>query len=246
MVIRLPRLLPTLAATSLALVLGACGTSKPAASGPASSDASTTSATTLVAAASATTDGGPNGAAPNGSGPLTSDQRVAFTAYRDCITSHGVTLGRGRRPGGGGAGDQGSSTSDATTTVVTTPPTTVDPAVLKAAMDACTDKLPAGIDPTRILQGGGFGGGGFGGGGGGRGGAAFQAYLSCLKDNGVKVPDTSSTSAGTPPSGPPASIDRSDPAFPTANAKCSALLPARNNGGSSSTADASSSTTTNG
>ena len=227
MVTRLPRLLPALAATSLALVLGACGTSKPAASTAETTIAPTTTTATAAAAGAATTDGGPNGNGPAG-GPLTSDQRVALTAYRDCLSSHGVTLGRGGRgPGGGG---QGSSTSDATTTVVATPRTTVDPAVLKAATDACKDKRPAGVDPTTFGQGG-FGGGG----GGGRGGAAFQAYLSCLKDNGVKVPETSSTSAGTPPSGPPASVDRSDPAYAAADAKCRVLLPARSNGSSTST-----------
>jgi hypothetical protein len=223
MTLRVPR--PVLAlASALAVVgLAACGTSTSAAKAPASSAAATDAPTT--ASATAATD--PGGGGPNGSGPLTSDQRVALQAYRDCLTQNGVNF-----PQRGPRGQNGSSTSAGdTTTVVTTPRTTVDPAVLKAAQDACKGKLPAGVDPNSV-----FGGGGFGGGRGGAGGAAFQAYLSCLKDNGVKVPDTSSTSAGTPASGPPVSIDRNDPNFAAANAKCQVLLPNRQNGGSTTTA----------
>ena len=71
----------------------------------------------------------------------------------------------------------------------------------KAAVDACKSLLPTG----------GFGNGG-------NRGQALQAYYSCLSDNGVTVP---TTVAG----GPPPSIDRTTPAFTTANAKCQALLP---------------------
>jgi hypothetical protein len=225
MTLRVPRPVLVLASALAVVGLAACGTSTSAAKAPASSTAATDAPTT----ASATGATNPGGGGPNGSGPLTSEQRAALQAYRDCLTQNGVNIPQ--------RGQRGSSTSAGeTTTVVTTPRTTVDPAVLKAAQDACKDKLPAGVDPNSAFGGG---GGGFGGGPGrpgGAGGAAFQAYLSCLKDNGVKVPDTSSTSAGTPASGPPASIDRNDPNFAAANAKCQVLLPNRQNGGSTTTA----------
>lgn len=144
--------------------------------------------------------------------------RAAGQAYRTCLTQHGVTLPT--RP--------------------TQPPNATTPT----------------NNGNGNAAGGGFGGGGFGGGGlqavianpanaaavaackslqpvggfggGGNRGQALQAYYSCLGDNGVTVP---TTVAG----GPPPSIDRTTPAFTTANAKCQALLPKRGNNSSTTT-----------
>jgi hypothetical protein len=98
-------------------------------------------------------------------------------------------------------------------------PAGVTQAAYDAAQTACRDKLPTGA---------------FGGGRGGQGGAgspAIQAYLSCLKDHGVQVP---TTVAGQPGGGGMGAIDRNSPAFQSANATCSALLPA-NPAGSTTT-----------
>ncbi|MGZ4673728.1 MAG: hypothetical protein ACXWBO_00800 [Ilumatobacteraceae bacterium] len=72
--------------------------------------------------------------------------------------------------------------------------------------------------------------------------AAYQAYLSCLADNGVAVPTTSAAPAPGSRSGPPPTVNKSDPNFPAANAKCKVLLPTNPSGG----APASASTTTTG
>jgi hypothetical protein len=94
----------------------------------------------------------------------------------------------------------------------------VDPAT-QAALQACASLRPQG--------GNGFGGNGTGNPAGNS--QALQAYFSCLKDNGVDVPDTTATN-GTPPS-----IDRSSPAFAAANAKCQVLLPQRGDGSTTTT-----------
>jgi hypothetical protein len=117
--------------------------------------------------------------------------------------------------------------------------------VLQKAQDACKDKLPAGVDPSQV----------FGRGGNGQGGGRLnqlQPYLTCLRDNGVPVPDVTgggpqgSTAGNIPPVSPPASgqgagsggagggggrgglfgqIDQSSPQFQAANEKCKVLLP---------------------
>lgn len=146
---------------------------------------------------------------------------AANTAYRDCLSQHGVTLpDRGQGRNGTTPPD---SASGATPPADSAPPGsfpggpngTQDPAT-QAAFDACASLRPQG-------------GNGFGNGNGGVNSQAMQAYFSCLKDNGVDVPDTTATS------GPPASIDRSSPAFAAANAKCSVLLPERGDGSTTTT-----------
>ena len=110
----------------------------------------------------------------------------------------------------GGFGDGPSPGGPPDTGAARTPrslPAGVDQATFDKAQAACGSKLPAG----------GFGGQGPG---QGLGGAAFQAYLSCLRDNGVAVP---AVQPGV--STPPSSIDRNDPAFAAADAKCRVLLP---------------------
>ena len=75
------------------------------------------------------------------------------------------------------------------------------------AQKACRSKLPNG---------------GRGGGPGG-GSEAFQAYLSCLRDHGVKVPEPGKNGSNRPPS-----FDPNDPTFAAANQTCGVLAP---NGG---------------
>jgi hypothetical protein len=211
------RLLVPVAALALSVALGACGSS--GSSAGAAATAPTASATT----------------APNGA-PTTAAGAAQFEAYTDCLSQHGVTIPPRTRgssvptgaapsssaPGGAGRGGFGLNTNDPT---------------VQAAMQAC-----ASLRPQFTGQGG--GGGGFGPGGAQRT-QQFQAYLSCLSDNGVTVPSTTVTST-QPPTTAPTGTDgqaggqrgarggglqavlaqvRNDPNFATANAKCGVLLP---------------------
>jgi hypothetical protein len=156
-------------------------------------------------------------------------QNSAFTA---CLKQHGVTLpagfgGGGRRggsggPGGfggrggsgprgprGGSGGRGFLGGGAGLS-----------AAQQTAFTACRSKLP---------NGGRFGGGG-GGFAGGASATQLKAYMSCLSDNGVKVPTTTSAPAGGSGArrfGNPLAGLRNDPHFATASQKCAPLLPAR-------------------
>ena len=203
-------------AAALVVLLGACGSGKPA--------ATATAAPTTAAAADSTT------AADNG---------AANTAYRDCLSQHGVTLPNFRGGGRGGNGGTptdtaaGTPTTDGSTPADSTPPNStpadspprgsfpggpngsVDPAT-QAALQACASLRPQD-------------GNGVGNGGRAANSQALQAYFSCLKDNGVDVPDTTATN------GPPPSIDPSSPAFAAANAKCQVLLPQRGDGSTTTT-----------
>ena len=158
-------------------------------------------------------------------------------AFTTCLKDHGVTLpgfGNGGPPGGapngasgpsgggflggGGRRDGGGGAGLSATD--------------RAAFQACRSKLP---------NGGRFGGG-FG---GGANATAVKAYLSCLGDNGVKVPKATTPPIGASgPSGPSGFAVRGgfrsllagvrdDPHFAAASKTCRALLPAR--GPSSST-----------
>jgi hypothetical protein len=159
----------------------------------------------------------------------TSPAQKAFAAYRSCLSAHGVKLpARTQRPGGAGGGGANTGGAPPSTTggagsagagsaggaarqgrsfgsgnfVPRNLPKGVTAKKYLAAQKACMSKLPAG----------GFGG--FG----GRSTPQFQAYLSCLKDHGVKVPTGSTGLRG---------LNRNDPAFQAANQICGALLPAR-------------------
>jgi hypothetical protein len=194
-----PRVACSAGAVALVLLLGACGSNKPAATASATS--------TTVAAADSTT------AADN----------AANTAYRDCLSQHGVTLPN--RQGGNGGTPPDSAPPNSTPANSTPPDSTprgsfpggpngsVDPAT-QAALQACASLRPQG-------------GNGFG--NRGANSQALQAYYSCLKDNGVAIPDTTATN------GPPPSIDRSSPAFAAANDKCQVLLPQRGAGSTTTT-----------
>jgi hypothetical protein len=195
----------------------------------ASITAATTGATPSTAPTSSST-----AAATNGGGrQLTAAQQQAMQAYRDCMKQNGVNLPAGAGFGGRGQGG-GPPSSDAVTPSDTgstppssaRPPRTLPPGVDQATYDkaqaACRSKLPSGT----------FGGGQR------RNSPAYQAYLSCLRDNGVPVPTTQ-----TGASSPPPSIDRNAPAFAAADAKCRVLLPTN---GSTSPTSASPTSTSQG
>ncbi len=93
------------------------------------------------------------------------------------------------------------------------------PAADQAAFSACRSLMPTG----------GFGRGGFA---GGASATQIKAYTSCLSQNGVKVPTTTSTPAGAGGSGFRgfgAGLRglRSDPHYAAASKICAPLLPAR-------------------
>ena len=82
--------------------------------------------------------------------------------------------------------------------------------------------LPDGVDQQAMQEamqacGGNFGGG-FPGGAGGIGSTAFEAYNSCLSDNGVKMPTTGQTRTD---------LDQSDPKVSAAMKTCAPLMPSR-------------------
>jgi hypothetical protein len=188
----------------------------------------------FAALALAACGGGSSKVSATGSNPTTTTTptggaaggRFDNAAFTACLKQHGVTLpagalgfgrrggsggggGRGPRGGsggrgggffGGGAGGAGLSSKD------------------QAAFTACRSKLPAG---------------GFGGGGrafaGGASATQIKAYMTCLSQNGVKVPTTTSTPAGGSGRrfGNPLAGLRSDPHFAAASKTCAPLLPAR-------------------
>jgi hypothetical protein len=96
-----------------------------------------------------------------------------------------------------------------------------------AAVKACKSKIPKG---------------GFGFGGANRG--QFQAYLSCLRDHGVNIPQRGSGSGGSGSGssttaaggsggnggGPLGGLNRNDPTFQAANQICAPLLPNQGSG----------------
>jgi hypothetical protein len=183
------------------LLLAACGGGTSHAAG-ASTNVTTT-----------TTGNGPGG---NGGG-----RGAALTAFRDCMSSHGITLtfparprnGTGTppsttpgetRPQGGFPGFGGGNFADR----FKTPPAGVDATKYKAALDACMSKLPAR-------------------GANGPDSSAFQAYRSCLKDHGVTFPAAGGSGG--------AGINRNDPKVKAALATCQPLLPTGGFGRSTTT-----------
>ena len=184
------------------LAVAACGGSG---SGTASAPGSTTATTTVAGAAG------------------------AQTAFRECLKQHGVDLPAGfgnRAPGdrpnggsgppgggpggfpGGGSGFPGGGPGGF--------PGGAAGGKFQKALEACRGSLPAG---------------GFGGGRGGANPQQLEAYLSCLRDHGVKVPartpgTTPGTASGSAPRGNPAlRAVQNDPKFAAANKTCRPLLP---------------------
>jgi hypothetical protein len=105
----------------------------------------------------------------------------SFTAYRNCLSKHGVTLpsggpGSGGFGGGGfgGGGSGGSSGSGST---------------FQKAQAACASLRPS-FGAGGFRGPGGFGGGGFA--------TAIKAFRTCMSDHGEPIPTTR-------PSSPPAS-----------------------------------------
>ncbi|QMU66904.1 hypothetical protein [Streptacidiphilus sp. P02-A3a] len=136
-----------------------------------------------------------------------------FTAYRTCLSQHGVTMPSGHfsgrpsgrpsdRPsgshsggygggyGGGGFGFGGGASANPT---------------MAAAAKACASLAPKG----------GFGGGGAG------GSSALVAFIGCMKSNGVTVTDQQVRSLST----------STDPKTVAAYKVCDALLPTRGSKG---------------
>jgi hypothetical protein len=164
----------------------------------------------------------------------TTPRSKALSAYRSCMKAHGVNLPNRRPPGGGsggtfggggaaggnggnggsGAGDGGGGGGgfgggrSGGGFVPRNLPKGVSLKKYQAAQKACASKLPAG----------GFGFGG-------RNTPQFQAYLSCLRDHGVKVPANGGLRA----------LNRNDHTFQAANQTCGVLLPSRPGAPSSTT-----------
>jgi hypothetical protein len=213
-----PVLLASAAAAGL-LTLTACG-------GSSSSSESTSAAVSATpsASASGSTDTGTDTSGGAGG-------NADFEAYRSCLADNGVTLPSGG-PGngqGGPGGDGGTPPSgmpsggpggDGGTPPSGMPsggpvngqgggfiPDGVDESTWEAAQQACASLAPTG---------------GFGGGGGGQGGpadlTALQAYISCLSDHGVTVPEGED---------PLRTLDRSDATVSAAMDTCAPLLPQR-------------------
>jgi hypothetical protein len=174
------------------LVLAACG------GGSGSSAGASTSTTTAPAGQAGQTGG--NGGRFG----------TALNAFRECMSSHGVTLPTGARNGnrtppsttpgetfprrGGGGSGFGNFANR-----FNTAPPGVDATKYKAALDACRSKLPTGSGlPDN---------------------SAFQAYRSCLQDHGVTLPATGTAGSGN-------GINRSDPKVQAALKTCAPLLPA--------------------
>jgi hypothetical protein len=188
-----------LCAAGIAVLAAGCGGGSSSSAAPAAAAAGTTT--------TAQAGGGAAGGAPGGG------NAGGFQAFRDCLTSHGVTLparpgggqgggGGGTPPaGGGGAPPAGGGGFAARLGNLT--------AKQKAAVTACQSKRPAG-----------FGGGNRN---GGAANPALAKYTACLKSHGVTFGSTSPTSS----------------AFKKATTACKSLLPTNTggsvNGGSATT-----------
>jgi hypothetical protein len=142
----------------------------------------------------------------------------AFEKYRKCLATHGVELPKtdgfsgGGTPGGGppsgslpeGARPGGSVPGGNGGAPTSSLPKGVSQKKFNKAQKACRSKLPKGA------RGGGPGGGS----------AEFQAYLSCLRDHGVDVPEPGRNGSNRLPN-----FDPNDPTFAAANKTCGALAP---------------------
>lgn len=162
----------------------------------------------LLAACSSSGSAAPT--STSASSKTSSSSSSSATAYRNCLSQHGVTLPNFSHGGGasgtGGFGEGGSrpSGSGGFGGFANNPK-------FAAAEKACASLRPKG----------GFGGG-FG-----RGGAnstAFAAYRNCLKLHGVTLPAPGST----PSSSPPTTLDTSSATYQAAAAACASLRPKPN------------------
>ncbi|MBM9509021.1 hypothetical protein [Actinacidiphila acididurans] len=197
-------------AASGALVLTACSSSS-----GSSSSASASGSPAATASASASGNRG-----------------QAMTAYRDCLSQHGLKLpsfaprspgarpsgspGAGRGFGGGGFGGGGRGFGGGGF-----------PGFGGASPDAATQKA---LDACKSLQPQFSGRGGAG----GANSSAFKAFTSCLKDHGVVLPTPSpgaTNGAGRPGGGFGfRGLNTSDPKTAKAYDACKVLLPQRSPG----------------
>ncbi|MFC1410578.1 hypothetical protein ACEZCY_15075 [Streptacidiphilus sp. N1-12] len=139
-----------------------------------------------------------------------------FSAYRDCLAKHGVTMPTGR-PGGFGGNRSGRPSGGFSRNPSFHPSNrpsggyggggfggfggaSANPSA-QAALKACASLAPQG----------GFGGRG----GGGAGNTALAAFTSCMKDHGVTLPAN----------GGLRSLNTADPKTAAAYKVCKALLP---------------------
>jgi hypothetical protein len=150
---------------------------------------------------------GPASAAGSKSTSTTSrgSANASFTAYENCLKSHGVSLQAGGFGGFGGRGSGGPPSSGSTTRPTLSPS---ERAAFTKAESAC-----ASLRPT------------FNGGGGTN--TAFAAYRNCLKLHGVTLP---SGGGGFPGSGTSTSTT-SSPKVAAALAACASLRPKGGFGG---------------
>jgi hypothetical protein len=153
-----------------------------------SSGTESSAADTDSAADTATTVGA--GATPPAGAP-SADQ---LAAARKCFEENGVKLPEG---GLGGLGGLGASAAGGTPSL----PQGVDPAALQKAFAACASSLPGGGAGLRP---------------GGANAPDLSAFITCLRDNGVSVPDGATV----------ADLPVSDPGFAAARETCAVLLPA--------------------
>jgi hypothetical protein len=137
---------------------------------------------------------------------------ASLTAFRQCLSKHGVNLPSGAGGGGGG----GTPPSGGSFPEGGTPPSggsapagagggagfTNNPKFAAAA------KVCASVEPK----------GGFGGGASGANSTAFAAYRNCLKLHGVTLPSGTSSS-------PTSTVDTSSAAYQAAQTACASLRP---------------------
>jgi hypothetical protein len=134
---------------------------------------------------------------------------ASLSAYRQCLSKHGVTLpnfsGRGTPPSGAGGAPEGGTPPSGTGGPPGGGGFSNNPK-FAAAAKAC-----ASVEPK-----GGFGG--FGGGANGANSTAFAAYRNCLKLHGVTLPSGTSGS-------PTSTVDTSSAAYQAAQTACASLRP---------------------
>ncbi len=206
-------------ATCGVVVLASCG----AAASAGGTKATIATAPTTSSAAAAAASPSSSGSGGSASGQNSSNRQAGLQAWRACLAQNGVTLPS--VPAGNNAGPPASNDPNANPQAGGNRGAGIrailqDPANAKAVA-ACQSLQPQFGGGNRANR------------------AAYQAYLSCLADNGVSVP---TTTAGQN-AGPPPTVNKSDPNFPAANAKCKVLLPANPSGGAPTPAG---STTTTG
>jgi hypothetical protein len=147
----------------------------------------------VTAAACGGSGGGSSATDTSATATTVAGGAAGLEAYQACLKQNGIDIPSGGR-GATGAATQGDGTRAPRTTDSagdTTPRTTIDPALREKAQQDCGSLLPRGA------AGGAGGPGGFG-----ANVATYTAYLSCLKDNGVAVPDrTAANKNGGAPTG---------------------------------------------